>query len=311
MSVPRLAFTSIAVALILLVSVISEAQLGGLLKKKLQKPAAPGEPASPASPGARPPYCAGITDEKINQYLKAKEVQKQVLQKEAARANARKADAAARRADAEALATKRAERMVSTMAATGECTDTFKEKDPRSKNIARLEDLVAAANERGEDAKAEEIQKELSALSDTLEVDADRACGGRGAAALHDCRGKKKAALAKAGVTEPMLSVQAQAECMQDPSTSGFAGATAASAEEEAATAEERAATEEAAELFRIANANADKAGADAAGLTRDEFNQLDHCIRSVLGGNLAAPTTPESTAAINRRSAELKAALR
>ena len=307
MSVSRLASASIVSGCLVLVGVTASAQFGNVLKRAPKPPSVPTatKPSAPASPAPGPSlYCAGITDENINRYLKAKEVQKQVLQRELAEANARKAEADALNRKADALGQKRAEQMLSTMMATEECKDKFKEKDPRSKRIARLEDLMAAANDRGDEAKAEAIQNELSPLSNALDVEADRACGGKGTSALHDCLEKKKAALAKQGLTEPMLTVQAQGECMQDPSTSGFAGATAASAEEEAAT-------EGAAELLRNAESNADKAGADAAGLSGHEFNKLDHCIRNVIGGNPATPTTPESTAAINRRAAELKAALR
>jgi hypothetical protein len=303
MSVPRFAFASIAVALTVLLGVPCEAQLGGILKKKIPKPGGAAEPASPASNG-RPLYCANITDEDINKYLKAKEVQKRVIEQEIAEQNAKKAQADALKQKADALSEKRAQAMISTVMATEECKDKFKEKDPRSKKIATLEDQIAAASDRGDEAKADQIQKELSPLSNALEVDADRACGGRGAAALHDCLAAKKAALAKQGLTEPMLTIQAQSECMQNPATSGMAGATAASAEEQAAT-------DKAAELLRSVESNADQAAADASGLKQHEFSKLDHCIRGVIAGDPTTPTTPESEAAINRRAADLKKVLR
>jgi hypothetical protein len=296
MSIRRSAFALVIAGLFAIFVVTADAQFGNILKKV--KPPT-GAPAAPA----RPLYCAGISDEDISKYLKSKEVQKKVIEQEIAEENARKAQADALKQKADALAQKRAQTMVNTMMATEECKDRFKEKDPRSKKIAELEDLIAAANDRGDEAKADQIQKQLSPLSQSLEIDADRACGGRGAAALHDCMASKKAALAKQGATEPMLTIQAQGECMQDPSTSGMAGATAASAEEQAAN-------DKAAELLRRADSNADQAAAEASGLKGNEFSKLDHCIRGVIAGDPATPTTPESKAAINSRAAELKAAL-
>jgi hypothetical protein len=270
---------------------------------KVRVPKAPTIPGvnTPGPAPGRPTYGAGITDDMIARYLKALKVQKEVLEKERAEAEAEKARAAGERAKADALTRKRAERMVSTMMQTEECKDAFKEKDPRSKEIARLEDQVAAADTRGDEAKSEELRKRLDPLNTALDVDADRACGGKGSAALMDCLDNKKKALAKDGITEPMLSIQAQGECMQDPSTSGMAGATNPSAEEQAAN-------QAAVEKIHNAKANADKAGADAAGLTADAFLMLDHCIRNRIHGGPGC--AEDSNIVIDRHREELKRAV-
>ena len=61
-------------------------------------------------------------------------------------------------------------------------------------------------------------------LNDALRIDADRACGGKGSAALHDCMEKKKAALARQGISEPMLTIQAQASACRTRRRRGSRG---------------------------------------------------------------------------------------
>ena len=75
--------------------------------------------------------------------------------------------------------------------------------------------------------------------------------------------------------------------------------------------AETRAASQAAADAMRDAQANADKAGKDAAGLTDQQFNMLDHCIRGVLAGNAATPVTDDSKAAIMARAGDLGPAVK
>lgn len=306
MTFRRLVSASIVAGLVALAGVASDAQIGGILKKKLPK--TPGSESAATPSRERRPYGAGITDDMIAQYLKAIAVGKEALAKERAEADALKAKADAHKASADAMGKRRAEHMLSTLMETEECKDKVKEKDPRSKEVQRLEGLAEAATNRGDEAKAEEYLNKASKLGGALELDADRACGGKGVAALHDCMEKKKAELAKQGVSEPMLTVQAQGECMQDPSTSGFAGATGASAEEAAASAEEEAATKAARDAMQRAQANADKAGADAAGLTAEMFAMLDHCIRNRVNGGPGC--AEDSNIVIDRHREELKRAV-
>lgn len=279
MTVPRLVYASIVAGLLALLGVTADAQFGNPLKK-LKPPSLPGRSA-PATPARPQPGYEPITEEEIAKFLKAMQVQRDVLAKEMAHANALKAKAGAAKAKLDAAHARQAQQMLGTMMATEECKDRFKAKDPRSKEIARLEDQVAAADERGEEAKSDALRQKLDPLSSALDIDADRACGGKGSSALHDCMAAKKKTLASQGITEPMLTIQAQGECMQDPATSGFAGATGAPPEE----AEERAASDAAAQAFSMARLNAEKAGREASGLDQMRFARIDHCVRGRVDG--------------------------
>lgn len=295
MSIRRLALVPVMVAGVLFLAVALQARFP---KIQISKPPSVPGVTQPAPTPAPEPFCGGITDADIDKFLKAKGAEKKVLQDgmAAARANQAKADA---------LAKTRGERMMAEMMKASECKDAFKEKDPRSKEIARLEGQVEAAGNAGDEAKAEALRKRLDPLNEALELDADRACGGKGTAALLDCIEKKKVELAKKeGLTEPMLSIQAQAACMQDPTTSGFAGATAASAEEEAANAAAQ-------NSLSGAKANAEATGQKEAKLTKVEYAKLDHCIRRVLANDPTTDATLESKGAIRKRADELEAALR
>jgi hypothetical protein len=300
------------------------------LHAQFPKPHLPKLPSVPgvkeAAPATPPPatkvYCTGITDEKIDQYIKAKQVQAKVLAQELAKANANKAKA-------EALTKERGQGVVNEMVKLGECTDAFKEKDPRSKEIARLEGLEEAATNSGNEAKAEQYHKRGNEIEELREVDADRACGGRGFSALYDCREKKVAGDDRATDRDKLrrladeagkkgdqqkqaeytqqadqlgdrMKAEAQMACMAEHPGIGLVGARAASSEEEGATAAAEAG-------FRNAKANADQAGMDAAKLTQDEFAMLDHCITRVIKGDPSTPAPPESKAAIQRRAGDLK----
>ena len=303
MGVGRFVSASMAVGLVALLGVTSDAQFGKALKKL---PAAPSVPGTSAPAAAAPDRrnSNAVTDDDIAKFIKAIKVQKEVLAREMAGVKALEAKAAAAKAKLDAANTDRAQKMIDTMMATDECKDRFKEKDPRSKEIARLEDQVAAADSREETATSDALRQKLDPLSAALDVDADRACGGKGSAALHDCMAAKKVTLAKQGVTEPMLTVQAQGECMQDPATSGFAGATGAPPEE----TEDRAASAAAAEAFSAARVNADRAGYEAAGLTQQRFAWLDHCVRGRIDGGPGCDE--DSNIVIDRHREELKQAV-
>jgi hypothetical protein len=259
----RLASASLAAALVAALGLTADAQFGNPLKK-LKPPSLPGRSA-PATPAPPQPGYEPITEEEIAKFLKAMQIQRDVLAKEMAHANALKAKAA------------------------------------RSREIARLEDQVAAADERGEEARSDALRQKLDPLSNALDIDADRACGGKGSSALHDCMAAKKKTLASQGITEPMLTIQAQGECMGDPATSGFPGATGAPEEE----AEERAASAAAAEAFSMANLNAEKAGREASGLDQMRFARIDHCVRGRVDGGPGCDE--KSNIAIDRYREQLK----
>ena len=302
MSVRRLPSASLVAVVIAFVGVSVDAQFGNPLKKLPKPPSVPGTGAASPAPARRGPE--PVTEEEVAKFIKALNVQKEVLAKEMVEVDALKAKAAAAKARADAANRQSAERMVNTMMETSECKDRFKEKDPRSKEAARLEDQVADADGSGDEAKSDALRKKLDPLNAALELDADRACGGKGTAALHDCMERKKAKLAKEKVTEPMLTIQAQGECMSDPATSGFAGATGAPPEE----AEEKAASDAAAERFSLAKANAEQAGSEAAQMEHARFARVDHCIRNRI--NDGPGCDEDSNIVIDRHRAELKKAV-
>jgi hypothetical protein len=266
---------------------------------KIRVPKAPsvpgvGSPPAPASVQATKLETVTITDDMIQRYLKAFRVQKEVLAREMVEANALQAKA-------DALAKKRAEHTVGEIMKNAACKDAFTEKDARAKEIARLEDLVAQADTAGDEKKSDALRAKLDPLNEALELDADRACGGKGSAALHDCMDKQKQVLAKQGVTEPMLTIQAQGECMSHPETSGAAGATDASAEEQAAS-------KAASERMQQARENAEKAGRDAAGLEPRLFAMIDHCVWRRLRGD---PCDADPNMVIDKYKAELEKELK
>jgi hypothetical protein len=254
MPIRRLTSAAFVATLIAIVAFVTSAHAqfpgAGAKIPTLGKKAATAE--KPAAPPQMITHCASVDPSLIDKFIKAQEIRDKVYSDEVAKANANKAKA-------DALAKTRGTQMVNTMMDTGQCIDAAKEKDPRMKEARRLEDLVAAANDRGEEAKAEELQKKLDPLNQAIDIDADRKCGGKGISALHDCLERKTAELKKQGLAGPMLQIQAQGECISNPATSGMAGATGPSAEEQAA---------QNAYNDGMANANekADKAYEDALG---------------------------------------------
>jgi hypothetical protein len=295
MPIRRLAAALAVAALVATIGATASAQFGSVLKG-IHK-GATAKPAAPA-PAPKPTLeCGQIDEAMLDRYLKALALRKKVYGEEVAKANASKATA-------DALAQKRAAAMVDTMLKTDQCKDAFKEKDARSKEIARLEAAVAAASDRGDDAKAEELRKKLDPLNEALDIDADRACGGKGSAALHDCMEKKKVELAKDGGSGPMLLVQAHGACASDPSTSGMGGLTGPSEAEVAANAAYNAGMAD-------ANNKANQAEKEALGLDEHQHALFAECLLGVLNrdNEISSQMTPAVRAAIEKHEAELHGA--
>lgn len=331
MSIRRLALLPLMVACVLAVSTL-HAQFPKI--PKIPKGPIPGvnTPSPPAPPQQAKLYCTGITDEQIDQYIKARQVQGQVLQSEMAKANAKKAEADAldknRDAENRKLAADNAEYLMK----HADCLDAAKEKDPRAKEQSRLEALAEEATNANDEARADLLQKRAARVSEAIEVDADKACGGRGVSLLVACRDKKMAAddrvqevarlrklEAEAGkkgdrakeleygrkadeIEGPMMAMS-QITCMGEHPEYNMMGAQAPREE----TAEEQATHKAAKDAFSNAHANADKAGQDAAKLDSSEYNKLDHCIRSVLNDAPATPIDAPTKAVIQKRAGDLK----
>jgi len=254
---------------------------------KLRVPKAPSVPGikAPSAPAATETSqksfeCSQITEDLVERLLKGDEAARKAYEAAQKAYDAEMAKAKAKRAEADAIEAKRAQGTMGALMQNAECKDAFKEKDPRAREIARLEDQVAAADEAGDEKKSDALHKKLGALTEPLELDADRACGGKGSAALHDCMEQKKVALAKQGITGPMLTVQAQGECMSDPSTSGIAGMTGESDEEKTLRAEADATERQAKEAKQQADRDASKTESDESGVNdRDRAIFVECCV--------------------------------
>jgi len=306
MAIRRLASASLVAVLVALVGATASAQFGNILKKA-PKPPTPG--ATPTAAASKTLECSQIDDNLVNKAVEGSQNAKKASDAELAKANAKKAEATAKKAQADGLRQKSAQLTVSNMMENGECKDKAKEKDPRMKEARRLEDLLAAANDRGDEAKAAEISKKLDPLNEAIDLDADRACGGKGSAALHDCMERKTAELSKQGLAGPMLQIQAQGACMSDPSTNGIAGMAGPTAEEQALDAEYERLMAEYQEIMRALNEKADKARRDAMGLDDREYARFSECVVGVLrkDPDVLSVTSQAGQDAIRRHAAQLR----
>ena len=305
MPIRRLASAAV-VALVALAGATGSAQFR--LPRKISKPSLPGvKTETPAS--QKGPDCSNIDDALVDKVLKADAIRQKVYDDEVAKARAKQAQAKTKTAQADQLRAQRAQGTVGAMMENAECKDKFKEKDPRTKEIQRLEDQIAAADEKGDEKTSDALKKKADPLSEALEIAADRACGGKGSAALHDCMERKTAELSKQGLAGPMLQIQAQGACMSDPSTSGVAGATGPSAEEEALDAEAKKLEDEARDIMNGADEKAGKAQGDADGLDSHHRAIFIECVIGVLNDDprIMSETSDQNRAAIRKREGELQ----
>lgn len=305
MPIRRLASAALVAAFVAFVGATATAQFR--LPKGL-KPSVPGvKAAAPSSP--KGPDCTKVDDASVDRFLKGYDAWKKAHDAEVAAANAKTAQAKAKTAQADVLRQKHAQVTVGNMMENADCKDRAKEKDPRMREARRLEDLLAAANDRGDEAKATEISKKLDPLNEAIDIDADRACGGKGSAALHDCIERKTAELSKQGLAGPMLQIQAQGACISDPSTNGVAGMTGPSAEEQALDAEAKKLNDEAREILDGANDKAGRAQQDVDGQNDHQRAVFMECVVGVLKHQpeIESQTNDQNRAAINKRAGELQ----
>jgi hypothetical protein len=332
MSIRRLALLPLMVAGVLAIVGAPHAQILHKIPGMVPKGPLPGVKSPVPEQNQTKLYCMGITNEQIDQYIKARQVQGQVLQSEMANANAKKAEADAldkkRDAENQKLAAENGQYMMKNI----ECRDAAKEKDPRAKEQSRLEALAEEATNANDEARADLLQKRAARVSEAIEVDADKACGGRGYSRLVDCRDKKMAAddrsqevarlrkleaeagkkgdrakeleyAKKADEIEGPMMAMSQMTCMAEHPEYNMMGAQAPREQ----TAEEQGTHQAAQNAFSNAHANADKAGQDAAKLDSGEYTKLDHCIRGVIMGDPATPIDAATKEVIQKRSRELK----
>jgi hypothetical protein len=167
----RYALFGLVLAGTLLLGVSADAQLGGLIKKKLPKLPIP-DAVKPAAPANAPrKYCGSITDELLDRFLKALEAENAVAAKrqEAERRIKAQAEEARQRADSLTPAG---------FAKFEACKDAALAKDPRTKERDRLRGLADAAARRVETRRYQEYSSQADELSELMDAAAEKACGG-------------------------------------------------------------------------------------------------------------------------------------
>ena len=303
----RRAVSAIVIALFALaLGVSAHAQLGSLLKKAIPKPASPVAPPPPA----RKLYCEGITPEMVDQLLKGLKGERAAHEKAQAMENAAKA---AQDKNAQASAA----RMMAAMEKQSACEQAAMEKDPRYKEIVRLTDLRNKAQDRGDEAAADKYGEQFAALNDEVEKTAKKACisGACIAKAKEESAHQQNLAEARAAAAKeknPDLKANYDAQvamflAMIDGEAEMKCGAMGAGLP----SADEQAATDAAAAAAKKARDGTAPAGAEAAGLTEDEYGRLIECTRGALNNAAATPLTDDSKKNINQRSPDLESALK
>ena len=296
---------SLVLALAALLSTPIGAQFGNPLKRAI--PPAP----APAQPKPRP-YCHSITEETIDQFIKATKSRKQ--DRSVADAEARLRDLEARqKAAADAQAQGQATVMVDAMQKLGECEDAAREKHPRYAEQIRLHDQSNAAYDRGDQAAGDRIDAQSTALAEIIDRHAKKACehlqpNMHGTGALADEAARDQKAM--------MDYIQCMADAQKagkDPSRACVlpaAGQGPAAKAEQARLERENAERQAARNAIEQARSDADKKAANDAGIEEKEMARVNECIAGRLRNPSGTPSTPESNAAIDKRASELQAVL-
>ena len=282
----------------------ARAQLGSLLKKSLPKPAVT------APPQAKKLFCEDITPDKVEQLLKGLKAERAAHEKAQAMENAARASQAA--SDQAA-----GQRMMAAMEKQAACEQAAQEKDPRHKEAERLSELRNKAQDRGDEAAADKYGEQFAALTDALEQMAKKACANNDCiarikkeSALHTNIAEARAAAAREKDPDRKAMFEAQIPGylgMIDSEAEIKCSAMGAGVESEA----ERAASQAAADAARKAKAGSAGEGANAAGVTEEEYGRLIECAVGALNNPSATPLTPDSQKSIDQRSPDLQSALR
>ena len=280
--------------------------------------------------------CDNLTPDEINQLLKGLEAEKAARKGAVDAANAKQKEADAQKAAANADAQRAAAIMVDDMAKTGECKDAFMEKDPRSKEVQRLYDLATAASEKNNEKLSEQYSEKASKIQEALDIDADKACGGKGASFMDSCR-KEAAAknprsaerdqlqrkaddATKKGDSAAAERYSAQAKQLAGEIEAGVAMecvvkmtqlqvGTAGVAAHEAGNAASHASSE-ASRMMSEAQQSGTKEGAEAAGLSEGEYARLKECVIGYINHWEGPAMNAQAASAIDRNIAALKAGL-
>lgn len=183
----------------------AQAQIGGFLKKKLPKLPVPATSAPAPVANERPKYCAAITDEVLERFLKGLEAEHAAMAKrqEAERMMAGARDAAVRDAG---LMTPEG------FAKFEACKEAAAAKDPRTKERDRLRGLADAAVKKVETRKYQEFSAQADELDEQIEAAAEKACGG----------GPRALAASAREQADTQAAAQALMENTGDPDEAGW-----------------------------------------------------------------------------------------
>ena len=281
------------------------AQFGNPLKRAI--PPAP----APAQPKPRP-YCHSITDETIDQFIKATKSRRQNRSVDDAEARLRELEARQRTA-ADAQAQAQGAGLMEAMQKHFECEDAAREKHPRYAEQQRLNNQSNAAYDRGDQTAGDRFNAQSSALAETIDRDAKKACEklqpnmlGTGALA-------EEAAKDQQAMLDYIKCMEAAQKAGKDPSRACVlpaAGQGPAAQAERARLERENAERQAARGAIEQARSDADKKAANDAGMNENELGRVRECIAGRLNNPNGTPSTPESNAAIDKRASELRAAL-
>jgi RNase P subunit RPR2 len=284
--------------------------------------------AAAAAPASESPrllaraYCDNITADEISRLLKA------ITAENAAREKA-VAEAKAKKSEADAAATRAGTAMMNDMAKTGECKDAFMEKDPRSKEVQRLYDLATAASEKGNEKLSEQYSEKANKIQEALDIDADRACGGKGASFMDTCRKEAEAKDPRSAERSRLERLAAEAAKKSDTAASEryTEEAKQVAAQMEAAAAMEcvvkmtaqqvgaegvaaNQASNEASQMLSNAQNSGTAEGQAAGNFTEDEYGRIKECVYGRINLPAGTPMNAQSASSIDQRAPELKAAL-
>ena len=319
MSVRSRAWFAFVLAVALASGAPADAQLPGM--NRLKVPKVPGVPAAKPAEAPTRAYCGQIDDRTLDDFLKGLEAERATRARELAEAEAKKAEA-------DAAAKKRAEAGFEAMMKLSECKDAAIEKDPRKKEVDRLNLLAEQATAKDDEKAAEKYSNEASALLDKIDAAAGKACGVGDGTTADECRaalvakdprtkqrddlarlsqeaakkGDKQAAdqfaMQEAGLTA-LIESQAVGACM-----ARLTAAISGSGEAEAA------ASRAAAERMRGAYDKGADAGAKQAGMKAEEYARIKECVLGRIRTPASTPTDQKSAAAIDARREALDKAL-
>jgi hypothetical protein len=326
MSVRLRASIALVLAAVLVSSLPAKAQIPGMNKLKVPKvPSVPGvKPVAAPKPAEEPraPYCSQIDDKKLDDLLKGLEAERATREREIAAANETlaKADAAAKQ---------RAQTGFEAMVKLSECKDAAMEKDPRKKELDRLNLLAEQATAKGDEKAAEKYSNEASALSNKMDAAASKACGVGDGTTPEECKnavvakdprtkqrdeltrlsqeaarkgdktGSDQFAMQAAGLTA-LIESEAAMGCMAQRTTGVFGSGDA-----------ESAASKEARERLRGADDKGEEAGAKAANMTDDDYAKMKECVLGRIRTRDTTPTDEKSAAAIDARQKEFDRAFK